>query len=223
MLVCVYSFFQNELRRGRDLYERPYGRFFNIPFHLARMGHEVTLVLTDYRLRMRIDGQRNGMHWVSTCPLPNPIKWLHTVERIATNFRPDWIIGMSDTWYGLLAAHLSSRLKCRLAIDAYDNYESYIPWAIPLHKAWRRATSRADLVTAAGEPLLRQMTRNGANGKTLVVPMSADTCFVPMNKIDCRRKLGLPVGRTLIGHTGSLHASRDTDILLDNNATFQRR
>lgn len=42
-------------------------------------------------------------------------------------------------------------------IDAYDNYESYIPWLKLLHVLKRRALSRADLITAAGPNLLKQM------------------------------------------------------------------
>lgn len=35
--------------QGRDLFNRPYGRFFHLPRLLAERGHEVHLLLLSYR------------------------------------------------------------------------------------------------------------------------------------------------------------------------------
>jgi glycosyltransferase involved in cell wall biosynthesis len=44
--------------------------------------------------------------------------------------------------------------------------------------------------------------------------MAADSIFFPRDRAECRRTLGLPAEGILIGYAGSLHSSRDMQILL---------
>jgi len=134
---------------------------------------------------------------------------------MAEKLKPDWIIGFSDTYYGILAVHLAGRLGCKSLIDAYDNYESYIPWFRPLQLLWRNALARADLITAAGPQLAELMNRGRKDKPSVVVPMAADPIFKPLDKKICRKNLGLPLDRKLIGYCGSIHPSRDINILFD--------
>lgn len=200
--------------QGRDLLERPYGRFFNLPRGLAALGHSAQLVLFDYNSGTDQTAARDGVDIESVGVRRNPVAIWRRIQDLSNNFSPDWVIGFSDIWYGILAARVARSCKARYAIDAYDNYESYMPWAIPAHMLWRRAIARADLVTAAGQPLLEHMTRAGCREVTAVVPMAADEIFYPRNRAECRHALGLPADGLLIGYAGSLHASRDTDLLL---------
>ena len=104
----------------------------------------------------------------------------------------------------------------RCCIDAYDNYESYLQWAAPLHWAWRRALRRADLVTAAGPGLLCLMLAERSPDDGVVVPMAADpTGFEPRDKQACRLELGLPQDAPIVGYCGSMHRSRGVDVLFD--------
>lgn len=209
--------------QARDLMERPYGRFFNLPNELATLGHRSTLVLFDYSSGADRTARIDGVEVVSLgarC-MPGAL-WRRLVE-LATELSPDWIVGFSDLWFGILAERLARRVGARCAIDAYDNYEAYIPWALPAHMLWRCAIARADLVTAAGKPLLEFMTRQGTRAKKLVVPMAADPVFHPRDRRECRERLGLPQDIPLIGYAGSLHRSRDTALLLATMRQISRQ
>jgi glycosyltransferase involved in cell wall biosynthesis len=194
--------------------QRPYGRFFNLPCELAARGHSVQLLLIDYKSGADETAVRNAVQIESVGLRRNPAVVWQRIQRITQDFAPDWVIGLSDIWYGILAARIARRCEAHYAVDSYDNYESYMPWAIPAHMLWRSAITGADLVTAAGQPLLDYMTRTGCRGVTAVVPMAADGIFFPRDRSECRRALGLPQDGPLIGYTGSLHASRDTHLLL---------
>ncbi len=202
---------------GRDLVTRPYGRFFHLPYLLAAKGHEVTLLLLDYRNRAAIDLHRNGIRWISVpLTLGKPMRYPGKMRQLLDKDRPDWIIGLSDTYFGILAQYYGNRYGIRSCIDAYDNYESYIPWMKPLHGLWRRALSRADLLTAAGPDLLRYMAQWCNGSPAVVVPMAADPVgFSPMDKAECRCRMGLPVDGRLIGYCGSLHKSRGVEVLFE--------
>jgi glycosyltransferase involved in cell wall biosynthesis len=202
---------------GRDLITRPYGRFFYLPGYLAERGHEVTLLLLNYRDEAPVDMRRNGIRWISeSMSLRNPGQYLSRLRQLLRAGRPDWVIGLSDTYFGIMAQHYGHKNGIRSCIDAYDNYESYISWLKPLHGLWRRALSRADLITAAGPDLVQFMSRQRDGCPAVVVPMAADPIgFIPMDQMDCRSQMGLPVEGRLIGYCGSLHKSRGVDILFE--------
>lgn len=122
-------------------------------------------------------------------------------------------MGLSDTWYGILAQWLAAKYNARSLIDAYDNYESYIPWATPLHWAWRRACRRADALSAAGPGLLNLIAGARETVCKAIVPMAADPVFSRMDQDDSRHRLGLPIDLPLVGYCGSLYRNRGVESL----------
>ena len=209
--------------QGRDLFNSHYGRFFHIPRLLAETGHEVHLLLLSYRRDPAESHHIDGIHMHTISARPwGPWPYLVKARALGAEIEPDWIIGFSDTWYGILGVRLASAHGCLALIDAYDNYESYIPWAKPLHWAWRRALARADAVTAAGPGLAEWMQATSERTSVDVVPMAADPAFVPMPQADSRRRLGLPEKGVLVGYSGSLHPSRGIDQLFEIYAALRR-
>ncbi len=205
----------------RDLIERPYGRFYNLPKVLAALGHEVHVSLCSHRHAASSNTRRDGVQWLSNdLSTLGTQRLLRTLSDEAQNFRPDWVIGCSDAWYGWLAERLAQRTGARLAIDAYDNYEAYMPWNLPLHWAWRRAVRVADLVTAAGPQLAERLQRHRRGGRRIeILPMAADPDFMAIDRKPCRAILGLPDAAPLIGYSGGWGRKRGTGILLE---AFQR-
>lgn len=201
----------------RDLIERPYGRFHHLPTALAALGHDVRVLLCSHRKSPGVDIERDGVRWSSRdIALDGPTRLLSWVRREAAAFRPDWVIGMSDAWYGWLAHSISRRVGCRLGIDAYDNYEAYMRWNLPLHWAWRRSLHAADLVTAAGPQLAERLQRQRRSRRTVdILPMTADPVFGPRDRVACRIALGLPPEAPLLGYVGSWTQSRGTHLIVD--------
>ncbi len=202
--------------QDRDLLTRPYGRFYHLPRLLALRGHDVSVLLCSYKREPDLCDFRddNGVHWhsVSLASL-SPFRYYQTAGRLVEKIAPDWIVGFSDTYYGILAQHLARRYGCKSLIDAYDNYESYLPWLKPLHYLWRRALAGADLDSAAGPQLaeMKQQDRNGRPG--IILPMAADPEFIPLDQYYSRRELGLSQESKLIGYCGALYRSRGIELL----------
>lgn len=200
----------------RDLLDRPYGRFHHLPVELARLGHQVRVLLCSHQGLPSESRALEGVEWVA-CDLRTlgATRLVRSLEGEARGFAPDWIIGCSDAWYGWLAHRLAREAGALLAVDAYDDYEAYMPWNLPLHWAWRRALRHADLVTAAGPQLASVLDRQ-RRGKTpsVIVPMAADPMFVPHGRAGARAVLGLPGDAPLLGYTGGWATNRGTDVLL---------
>lgn len=197
---------------GRDLIAGPYGRFFYLPKLLAERGHEVRVLLLDYDNGPLIDTQDRGIQWLSA----RFAQYTKTIRQQIDRDRPDWIVGFSDTYFGILASRYGRKFGLRSCIDAYDNYESYLPWLKPLHWVWRKALAQADLITAAGPALIELMSAGRPEQATAVVPMAADPIgFVPHDKFECRALLDLPRDDKLVGYCGSMHRSRGVDVFFD--------
>jgi glycosyltransferase involved in cell wall biosynthesis len=203
--------------QGRCLLERPYGRFVHLPIELARAGHVVDVALIGHAGDAPTRVERDGLRWHA---LDLRRQGWFGVRRelldLARTCHADWIIGCSDAWVGVMASQVARTSGARLAIDAYDDFESYMPWNLPLHWAWRRALSRADVVTAAGPHLAALLDRHRSGLRpAVVVPMAADPGFVPMPQAECRARLGLPEGTPIVTYAGAWGSERGTDVLRD--------
>lgn len=199
--------------QGRDLVERPYGRFYNLPIELAKRGHQVCVVLLGHRGEIEVEAERDGVRWVAL--QMSPALW-HTygkISQIVRLFCADWLVACSDAWVAVLAERIAQTEGVRLAVDAYDDYESYMAWNIPLHLAYRRAISKAVAVTAAGPHLAEHMGRCSTVAP-VVVPMAADSGFVPIDRDACRSDLGLPPQLPLIGYSGGWAKRRGTELII---------
>jgi glycosyltransferase involved in cell wall biosynthesis len=201
--------------QGKDLLTRPYGRVFHIPRLRAERGHEVILLLLDYGKGPAVESEQFGMRRLSRSMWGKGAdSYWATANLLARKEHPDWIIGCSDTYFGIMAETLAKRSRCRSVIDAYDNYESYLPWCTPLHHFWRRALAGATVVTAAGPQLAELLQRSRPGRPVQIVPMASDSgLFGPRNRRDCRRVLNLPEEGLMIGYYGSIHRSRGLDAL----------
>jgi glycosyltransferase involved in cell wall biosynthesis len=198
---------------GRDLLDKPYGRFFHLPRLLAARGHDVHVALLSYARDASLDVRRDGIRWSSESMPARGMRFVRKLQALVAHDRPDWIVGFSDTYYGILAEWLARRSGSRSLIDAYDNYEGYIPWCKPLHFAWRRAVRGATAVSVAG-PTLGELLGRGRDPATmLVASMAPDPLgFAPLPRDECRRALQLPAG-TLIGYAGAIYPNRGIDVL----------
>jgi glycosyltransferase involved in cell wall biosynthesis len=200
--------------QGRDLIERPYGRFYHLAKTLASRGHEVRMALLSYRGLPSEDRGFDAIRWSSDDLRPwGPLPYLRRLGRIAVEMRPDWVVGASDTYFGILARALARKHGARCAIDAYDDFESYIPWAWPLHRMWRQALADADLITVPG-PQLGELLRSRGARSPHVVPMTADPEFRVLDRMQCRDSLGLPCERRLVGYVGAFDQQRGCEVVL---------
>lgn len=200
--------------QGKDLLERPYGRFYYLPRILAEKGHQVEILLFSHKNEPKISIVRDGINWTSLSLLRHgPFAYSGETEKFIKLLKPHWVVGFSDTYYGILAQRFGRKYNIPSLIDAYDNYESYIPWLKPLHYLWRRALAGADMVTAAGPQLAEMMGRDRKCSQVRILPMAADPEFVPLDQYDSRKQLGLPQEKKLIGYCGAIYRSRGIEFL----------
>lgn len=211
---------------SKDVILDRYARLYEIPFQLARLGHEVRGYCLSYSNlpdgAWDHDAAPGNLHWESHSlgrwKLPALATYPRHVSKRLRDFRPDIVIGASDIPHVALGARLARSLGVPFAVDLYDNFEGFGQARIPgFVSALRRAVRGADLVTTTSEPL-RNLVVNEykARGEVLAMPSTIDKAiFHPRDKHTCRAALGLPQHARLVGTAGGLYADKGVGTLYD--------
>jgi teichuronic acid biosynthesis glycosyltransferase TuaC len=215
----------------KDVLDDRYGRLYELPCQLARRGHSVLGVCLSYRPRpegcliREADFEWHSFNlgrWI----LPGFLRYRRAVVRLMKAFRPDILIGASDSPHVVFAAHLARRLDIPYAVDLYDNFESFglsrLPGLIPLY---RRALRNARSVSCVSQALADYVTDSlQPSGQVMAIESAVDTgLFTPLDRELCRRRLGLPSGVKLIGTAGALSENRGIDVLYEAYARLAKR
>ena len=211
---------------GKDLLRDRFGRFFELPRMLARRGHHVHGVCLKYWTNGRalpIHGQcLDGVEWQSF-----QLSWnwpaaffrhFRRLKEIAMGFEPEIVVGASDAMHVIMAASLSSRIRVPLAVDLYDNFESYRVTQLPGVKAGlKRGILSASAISTVSS-ILADKVKNEYRAPGIVQTITNAVCpeiFHHSDKALARRKLRLPESGLLIGTAGCLSESRGIKTLFE--------
>jgi teichuronic acid biosynthesis glycosyltransferase TuaC len=209
---------------GKDVIVDRYARLYEIPFQLARLGHDVRGFCLSYQGhdegRWEHDAAPGRLGWESRSLgrlyLPALASYpLHLLRRLR-EYAPDVLIGASDIPHVVLAAWLARRLGVPYAIDLYDNFEGFGQARMPgMVSALRRAVRSAALVTTTSEPLKTLVVETyRAHGEVIAMPSTVDKdVFQRRDRAACRRTFGLPQDARLVGTAGGLHRDKGVDAL----------
>lgn len=204
---------------GKDVVADRFGRLHEIPWQLARLGHEVRGFCLDYYQQSNASvsyGRTPGIFsWeaysLGYARLPRLVSYPWRLLRRLRAYRPDVLFGASDIPHVVLTAWLSKRLGIPYVLDLYDNFEGFgqaqIPGAV---SALRRAVHGAGLVIAVSEPLRDWVqTQYCPTGPVLVMPNAIDTTLFKVgSRSAARERLQLPLDAELVGTAGGLYRSK---------------
>jgi len=207
---------------GKDLVRDRFGRLYELPVGLAKLGDDVRICTLSYRRRAgakvgRFDGI--GVEWHSLDAFPAGLArhdaWL---DDVVANWKPDVVWASSDMVQAVLAMRWSRRRGIPCVIDLYDNYESFGLSRLPgLTAAFRNACRDAAALTVVSDSLadyVRARYRVSCPVGTVVNGVRKDI-FHPRDKDLARDALGLPREARVVGTAGALTAHRGISDLFD--------
>lgn len=221
MRVAVLT---KQVYMSHDVIRDRYGRLYQLPAELARLGHDVLGICLNYRapaprVRTRVDGD-GRLRWVSFGAGPVfvgglPSYFLRMVPMVR-EFKPNLILGCADALHVILAGWLAEKLGVPYWVDLYDNFESFGLSKLPgVTTFYRRALRRSEGVSTVSEPLCEYV--QGVVASSLPVETIESTVgtdiFIRREKSKARKELGLPKSAFLVGAAGSLDRSRGIGLL----------
>lgn len=198
---------------NKDVLDDRYGRLFELPEGLARLGHEVVAATLSYRPRgpARFVSDA-GVRWHSRDARPlvhwGLDGWL---DKVCGAWRPDIVWASSDMWCVLVASRWASHRSIPYVADLYDNYESFGLSRWPgLRHRFMGACRQASALTVVGRALGEYVARayRPAGGVHAVVNGVPRELFRPQSRMEARAMLGLPQGVPIIGTAGALAQDR---------------
>ncbi|MGA7298637.1 MAG: glycosyltransferase family 4 protein [Rhodanobacteraceae bacterium] len=211
---------------SKDVIIDRYARLYEIPFQLARLGHEVRGYCLSYQGHPQgtwsHEAAPGSLLWKSRSlgrlrvPALASYPWRMLDE--LRRFKPDLVIGASDIPQVSLSAWLAGRLGVPFVADLYDNFEGFGQARLPgMKRMLRRAVRGADLVTTTSEPLRELVVDSyGARGVVIAMPSTIDkSVFKPMAKTACRKALGLPADGRFIGTAGGLYPDKGIGVVYE--------
>lgn len=212
-------FLSKRIYTNKDLVRDRYGRIYELSSVLAALGHRVCGLALDYRRKgyaeTRVEPAGTNPEWYSLNLFPNPVgslaKYAAVVDRLVKEFSPDVLISVSDVYHVIFGDRLARKHDITHVVDIYDNYEAFnaarLPGAVALY---RRVLSRADGAVCVSRNLKNFVleTCRPVNEPIVITNAVDKDIFMPHDKSECRRHLGLPPDKTLIGLGGALSEIR---------------
>lgn len=220
---------------GKDLIVDEYGRYYEIPVNLAKMGHEVIVLATRYRSHgyeySTSMTQKSGVRWYSITVgkslISAPVRYVRTVKELKNEFGADLVIAGSDTLHTAIGAGIAKYLGSRLFVDLYDNYESYGLNRLPgMGMLLTQACSVADGIACVSSNLADYVTKRYRYiGKVFVLENGISDRLECRDKVGARKKLNLDVNEQteLIGTAGAIDSNRGIDVLFRALRILRRR
>lgn len=202
---------------AKDLLAERFGRYFELPRQLALRGHHVHLLLLSYRGEPEAREQMTERLTVESIDLRRGWRYLRRARQLARREETALVVGSADAPYCLFADYLARRFGRCVIHDIYDDYDFYASARIPgMTRLYRRALARSDTNIVFTEVLAEWLEGLVPRGRFEVVPIGIDReLFRPLDRAECRRRLGLPTDGILLGYFGAIQAARRLDVLFD--------
>ena len=205
---------------NKDLIDDRFGRFREIPLALAKMGHDVIGLCLSYAPRVEGPIKDGPVLWnsINATPakFPGLFRFLWEACKLARH--SDVIWACSDSFYGVIGCILAKLHKVPVVFDIYDNFGKFLMAKLPLAKQlYHWAIRNSTAVTCLSKPFAKYVHHNfdgRSNVFTIEFAVRHDL-FRPMDKLQCRKSLGLPLKARLVGTAGVINKKREVNLLFD--------
>lgn len=200
-----------------------YGRFYEIPEHLSKMGHEINLIAHNYKnfdqKTVKINNNFTITSWnLGAIPLFGFLNHYKRLVKIITISKPDVIISASDCFQIIIGSTLAKRYSIPFVADLYDNFESYGASRIPgVKKLFIKALLRSFAISAVSDKLMQFVKiKYQFPGKLFQIENAVPEKFLIVHdKKQSRKKYKFEKDKIYIGTAGKISKNNGTDLLIE--------
>ena len=212
---------------NKDLVDDKYGRLWEIPRSLSHRGVSVTFVCLSYKKKDQhtnlnrpkiVDGINVLSINAGRFYIFGVVSFLVLAFKVVKKEKPDFIWSCSDSFFCAAGHYIARLYKCLSVVDLYDNFESFALYKFPVVKQlYHRAVRNSDGLSCVSEKLASHVRETYSRTKPIqVITNAVDTdLFRPLDKVESRRQLGLPIDSVIIGTAGDLSHGRGSEIIFD--------
>ena len=205
---------------SKDLLNDHFGRFREIPLALGQMGYKVQGLCLSYTTKNEGYIKDGPVLWksINATPLKFPGLLRFIIEAQKHAKKADVIWACSDSFYGVIGCALAKFNNIPVVFDIYDNFGEFLVAKLPIAKQlYHWAIRNSTAVTCLSKAFAKYINDTfGTDIKTHPIEFAVKkNLFKPLDKIECRKRSGLPVNKLIIGTAGALYKVRDTHLLIE--------
>jgi glycosyltransferase involved in cell wall biosynthesis len=205
---------------NKDLIDDRFGRFREIPLALAQMGQEVIGLCLSYAPRIEGRVKDGPVLWESinatVFKFPGLFRFILQARKRVKN--SDIIWACSDSFYGVIGCVLGKLYNVPVVFDIYDNFGKFLIAKLPVaRQLYHWAIRNSNAVTCLSKSFAGYI-QNNFDGQTNVFPIEfavRHDLFKPMDKLECRQNLSLPLNARMVGTAGVINKKREVNLLFD--------
>lgn len=201
----------------RDIIGEDFGRQTRLFAALKKFSHDIDFFVADYR---KHEKKRLKLHGINVMVRPFGIfsffSFIFGLRNAVAKNKYDYLIASSDPLWGIIGSMILYRTKTKFVYDWHDNYETYKSYRIPFFGYIDKVSmKKADIVLTVSHELKNRLSRERKHDIFVVQNGVDSNLFRPMDKMKCRRGLGLPEKAKIIAYTGSIQQRQGIDLLVD--------
>ncbi len=200
---------------AKDLLADRFGRYYELPRHLATMDHRLHVLALAYRNEPDVRLIENERLVFESIDVRRFWKYLYRAVQIIRSQAVALVVGASDVHFCVLAYVLGRGFGRRVIFDMYDNYEYFAAGRLPpLRWLYHRLLRKTDANVVFSHSLANYLGRKAPHRNYWLVTPSVDKAvFRPLDRQTCRKRFDLPADEVLIGYFGAVSESRGVGVL----------
>lgn len=204
---------------NKDVIQDQYGRLYELPMQLAKLGHHITVLCLDYKNSNPAKNfvekfEKGSVNWIILSLQHFFTFKIFNVYREVKQLSIDLVIGSSDIPCLWLSMIIAKKLEVPYVADLYDNYESFGQAKIPgFPYILKKCIQQSDLVIVVSTMLQQKVVLDYKYLGLVFILVNGinPNIFSKGNQYLARKKLGLPLEGKLIGTAGELSRMKGMD------------
>ena len=201
---------------NKDLVMQNFGRQIRLFEHIKKLGHNVEFFCMDYKKLESKKIRKNNINYdIEPFSLAKFSVFLKKLDLLLSANKYDIIVASTSPILGIIGYFYSRKYKIRIVYELQDSFDVYDEYKIPLVKQIDKyVTKNSDIVVCASNALMNKVKKFRKRSVYVIENGIEPDLFRPLDKIKCRKMLGLPLDAKIIVYIGHITKLRGFDTLL---------
>ena len=201
---------------NKDLVMQNFGRQVRLFEHIKKFGHDIDFLCMDYKkLESKKIRKNNINYYIEPFGLTKFRVFLKKLDLLLSVNKYGIIVASTSPILGIIGYFYSRKYKIRMLYELQDSFDVYAEYKIPLlRQIDRYVTKNSDIVVCVSHALMNKVKKFRKKAAYVIENGIEPNLFKPMDRIKCRKMLGLPLDAKIIVYIGHITKLRGFDTLL---------
>lgn len=202
---------------NKDMVMQNFGRQIRLFEHVKKFGHDADFLCIDYKKFESKKVRNNGIdYYIEPFSLTKFNSFLKKLDLLLSAKDYDIIVASTTPILGIIGYFYAKKYKIRFVYDLQDSFEMYDEYKIPFLKQLDKyITKSSDIIICNGQTLKNYVKRFRKKPTYVIENGIEKNLFKPLDKIECRKKLKLPLQAKIIAYVGHISRMQGFHILLE--------